>query len=171
VQAFLPITLQGQLETGESVTLLNAQNHGGALGTPRYVAAGAVLGAHVTVKISSTQPCVSAWIIRIWLNHLVEGEPGVLEDDGSTLDVETSDDGNWLIYSSSTPATLRQLEIRVVSGCLVLAQLAIGLEQELVTRQTEVRVASGEPCLTVHGRESARRPVGSTLRCCYWVRY
>jgi hypothetical protein len=65
VQAFLPITLQGQLETGESVTLLNAQNHGGALSTPRYVAAGAVLGAHVTVKISSTQPCVSAWIIRI----------------------------------------------------------------------------------------------------------
>jgi hypothetical protein len=41
VKAFLPITLQGQLETGECVTLLNAQNHGGGLfRPPRYVAHG-----------------------------------------------------------------------------------------------------------------------------------
>jgi len=64
------------------------------------------------------------------------------------------------MYSSSTPATLRQLEIRVVSGCLLLAQLAIGLEQELVTRQTEVRVASGEPWLTVYGPGVSASPSG-----------
>ena len=75
----------------------------------------------------------------------------MLEDDRSTLAVETSDDGSWLVYSSSAPATLRQLEIRVVSGCLVLAQLAIGLEQELVTRQTELRVADGAAWLAVEG--------------------
>jgi hypothetical protein len=40
VQSFLPITLHGQLDTGEPVTLLNAQNYGGdgaRFGNPRYV--------------------------------------------------------------------------------------------------------------------------------------
>ena len=32
------------------------------------------------------------------------------------LSVEISADGNWLVYCSSTPATLRQLQIRLFSG-------------------------------------------------------
>jgi len=151
VKAFLPITLQGQLETGECVTLLNAQNHGGGFfRPPRYVAHGAVLGdAHVTGE----DQLYSAVRFRLgnpyWLGHLTAGEPTVLDDDGSTLSVERSEDGNWLVYSSSAPATLRQLEIRVVSGCQVLAQLV--LHQDLAIRQTELRVASDDPWLSVHG--------------------
>jgi acyl-CoA synthetase (NDP forming) len=45
VKAFLPITVQERLDTGESVTLLNAQNHGGDgyFGAPLYKAHYAVV--------------------------------------------------------------------------------------------------------------------------------
>jgi ApeA N-terminal domain 1/Apea-like HEPN len=155
VKAFLPITLQGQLDTGESVTLLHAQNHGGRglFDTPRYVAYNAVVGdAHV----SGEDQLYAAVRFRLdhpyWLGHLEVGQPSVVDDDGSELSVEISDDvGKWLVYSSSSPATLRQLDIRVLSGCLVLAQLAIGLEQELVIRQTEVRINDSGTWLAVQG--------------------
>ena len=149
IEAFQPVTLQGQLDTGESVTLLDARNHGGRRSPPHYVAHVAVLGAHV----AGTDQPYSAVRFRMdrpyWLAHLAEGDSSVVQDDGSTLSVEASQEGNWLVYASSAPATLRQLEIRMVSGCLVLAQLA--LDQDLVTRQTQVRVNTGEPWLTVHG--------------------
>lgn len=108
-KAFLPITMHGELETGECVTLLNAQNHGGGLfRPPRYVAHGAVLGdAYVTGE----DQLYSAVRFRLghpyWLGHLTAGEPTVLDDDGSTLSVEGSEDGNWLVHSSSAPATPR----------------------------------------------------------------
>src|ERR1700761_7291267 len=40
VAAFAPIDLHGQLDSGESLSLFSAQNHGmsGLVGTPRYVA-------------------------------------------------------------------------------------------------------------------------------------
>jgi hypothetical protein len=69
VKSLLPITVQGLLETGESVTLVNAQNHGGDgsffLGAPRYKAHYAVLGdrhvSGVDQLLSAirfrTQPC------------------------------------------------------------------------------------------------------------------
>ena len=168
VEAFQPITLQGQLDTGESVTLLNAQNHGGDgwFSSPHYVAHVAVLGAYV----SGTDQLYSAVRFRLdhpyWLGHLVGGESSVVQDDGSTLSVEASEEGNWLVYSSSAPATLRQLEIRVVSGCLVLVRLAV--DQDLVIRETQVRVDPGGPWLTVHGPGSARRWIVLTLRhCCH----
>ncbi|GFG75421.1 hypothetical protein MBOT_27860 [Mycobacterium botniense] len=167
IQAFQPITLHGQLDSGESVTLLDAQNHGGDgqfSPPPHYVAGAAVLGAHV----AGTDQPYSAVRFRIddpyWLAHLAAGESSVVADDGSTLSVEASEEGNWLVYASSTPVTLRQLEIRVVSGCLVLAQLVT--DQDLVIRDTQVRVDANGPWLTVHGPafcESANRVNPETL--------
>lgn len=150
VEARQPITLQGQLDTGESVTLLDARNHGGIGSPPRYVADVAVLGA---AQAGGTDQLYSAVRFRVdhpdWLAHLVGGDLSVVQDDKSTLGVEASEEGNWLVYASSAPATLRQLEMRVVSGCLVLVRLAV--DQDLVIRETQVRVRPGGPWLTVHG--------------------
>jgi hypothetical protein len=104
VKAFLPITLQGQLDTGEAVTLLTARNHGsrGLFGAaPRYVADVVVRGDSY---VAGEDQLYSAVRFRLdhpyWLGHLAAGEPTVVADDRSTLSVETSDDGNWLVYSS-----------------------------------------------------------------------
>ena len=150
VEARQPITLQGQLDTGESVTLLDARNHGGIGSPPRYVAGVAVLGA---AQVGGTDQHYSAVRFRVdhpyWLAYLAGGDLSVVQDDGSTLSVEASEEGNCLVYASSASATLRQLEIRVVSGCLVLVRLAV--DQDLVIRETQVRVRPGGPWLTVHG--------------------
>ena len=91
---------------------------------PRYVAPLAVLGAHVTLE-----QLYSTVRFRLdhpyWMSHLSDNESSVVEDDRSTLSVEASEEGNWLVYTSSTPATLSQLEIRAISSCLALAQLAL----------------------------------------------
>ena len=79
----------------------------------------------------------------------------MVEDDQSTLSVEASADGNWLVYTSSTPATLIQLQMRAITGCLALAQLALFPDRErefdLRTRETQARVDSASPWLTVRG--------------------
>lgn len=84
-----------------------------------------------------------------WLAHLKAGQSSVVDDDGSTLSVDASDDGIWLRYSSATPATLRRLEKRVVTGCLSLAELS--LDQDFAARDTQVRIDVRDPWLTVHG--------------------
>ena len=100
VESFLPITLQGQLDNGESVTLLDARNYGGA-GTfaPRYRSPATVFGAHV-----SNDQLYSAVRFRMdrpyWLAHLTDGESSEVEDDGSRLTVDASDGDNWLVYES-----------------------------------------------------------------------
>lgn len=134
------------------MTLLEGQNRGGDgvfTSAPYYVAHGAVLGVAL---VTGEDQLYSAVRFRIdhpyWLGHLVAEDSSVLDDDGSTLTVEDSEDGKWLLYRSSVPMNLRQLEIRVVSGCLVLARLLSG--QDLVTRQTEVRVGD-DPWLAVQG--------------------
>jgi hypothetical protein len=161
VAAFQPVTLQGQLDTGELVTLLHAQNHGSAH-IPRYIAFTAIRGANV-----APDELYSAIRFRLddpfWLGHLTDGESSVVEDDGSTLSVEASEDGNWLVYESSTPATLRQLEVRVVSGCLVLVQLALYTDEDLVIRGTQVRVGSDSPWLTVSGPGFCAEPENPRL--------
>ena len=83
----------------------------------------------------------------------------MVEDDRSTLSVEASEEGNWLVYTSTTPATVLHLEIRAVSSCLALAQLALlpHPEQDLVTRETQVRIDSNGPWLTVLGAQLSRR--------------
>jgi hypothetical protein len=160
VAAFQPITLHGQLDSGEAVTLLSAQNHGGDgwFGSPHYVADVAVLAAHV----SGPDQRYSAVRFRIddpyWLAHLSDSQSSVVGDDGSTLGVGPSDGGNWLVYESSAPATLRQLEMRVVSGCLVLVRLA--LDHDVVTRESQVRVDPGGPWLAVHGSAHCATPGG-----------
>jgi hypothetical protein len=153
VKSFLPITVQGQLESGESVTLVNAQNHGGSgqfftRGRPRYKAHYAVVGDR---HVSGADQLFGAVRFRFgdpyWLGHLRDGDGSAVDSEDSTLSVETSADGNWLVYTAATPATLRQLESRVVLGCLTLAQLA--LDQDFEARDTHLRINAGDPWLTV----------------------
>jgi hypothetical protein len=162
VARFRPITFHGQLDTGELVTLLDAPNYGGAGLAPHYIAPVAVFGAH-----TSLEQLYSVVRFRIdhpyWLGHLTADESSVVEDDQSILSVEASADGNWLVYASSAPVTLRQLEIRVMSSCLALAQLALYPDQDLVTRETHVRIDSGSPWLTVHGPAFCAEPDNARL--------
>jgi len=77
------------------------------------------------------------------------GESSGVGSYGSKLSVEASEEGNWLLYTPATPATLRRLESMVVLGCLALAELA--LDQDFAARDTHVRINDGGPWLTVHG--------------------
>jgi hypothetical protein len=151
VESFQPITLHGQLDNGESVTLLDAQNHGAAGGfAPRYRSPIAVLGAWV-----SDDQLYNAVRFRMdrpyWLAHLTDGQSSEVEDDGSTLTVDASDGDNWLVYESSSPANLRQLEMRVTTGCLALLQLALHPDDDRAIREMQIRIEPGDPWLSVHG--------------------
>ncbi|ORA29299.1 HEPN domain-containing protein [Mycobacterium aquaticum] len=127
VASFLPITLHGQLDTGERITMLNARNYGGAgqlfRSLPRYVADTAVLGEH----IDDAQP-VHAVRFRLGhrycLDHL-SAENTAGNEYGAALGIEASNDGNWLVYSPAAPETLRRLEVLVVLGVRTLLELAL----------------------------------------------
>jgi hypothetical protein len=151
VARFRPVTLLGQLETGELMTLFDAPNYSGGAGfAPRYIAPVTVFGAHL-----SSDQRYGAVRFRIdhpyWLGHLVDGDSRVVEDDHSSLTVDACADGNWLVYVSAAPTTLRQLEVRAVSGCLALVELALCPGKEMVTSETQVRIDADSPWLTVHG--------------------
>jgi hypothetical protein len=185
VESFAPITLQGELDTGDFVTLLDARNHGsdgsmfGPL--PRYVAQVAVVGT----LVDGNEQRYSAVRFRVdhpyWLAHLNDGESSAVEDDGSTLSLQAADDGNWLLYESAAPEILHQLEMRVISGSLVLAALVLD-RHDLVTRQTQARVNSTDPWLDICGptwRSDSGKGIGpDTLldrdeltveRCAQWI--
>jgi len=159
VAKFRAITFWGQLETGEPVSVLDANNFGGLGLPPRYVAPLAVLGAHVTLEqLYSTVRFRLDHPYR--MSHLSDNESSVVEDDRSTLSVEASEEGNWLVYTSSTPATLSQLEILAISSCLALAQLALVPEadRDLRIRETQLRIGSNGPWLTVLGPAFCAEP-------------
>ncbi|MFN3007210.1 HEPN domain-containing protein [Mycolicibacterium wolinskyi] len=147
VASFLPITLHGELDTGERITMLNARNHGGAgqwfRGSPRYVADTVVLGEH----IDTDQP-VNAVRFRLghryWFDHLNAGDV-VVDEHGAVLGIEDAENGNWLTYTPASPQTLRRLEVLVVSGVRALMQLA--LDQPLAAEDVEIRVALDGPWL------------------------
>ena len=138
VAAFAPIDLLGQLDSGELVSLLSAQNHG--LFAPHYIARVTVFGAHV-----SSEQLYSAVRFRIdhpyWTAHLAAGETHTVPDDGSVLRAvapsEGTDKGTWLVYESALPRSRRDLDSRVLAGCLALARLA--LDRPLALRTIEVR--------------------------------
>lgn len=153
VASFLPITLHGQLDTGERVTMLNAHNHGGPgqwlRGSPRYVAHTAVLGGH----IDPAQPVYGIRFrlgYRYWLDHLAEDTAA--NKDGAVLGIETSNDGNWLVYTPATPEALRRLEVLVISGVRALMELA--LDQSLDNEDVELRAAPDGPWLPLLTDES-----------------
>jgi hypothetical protein len=151
VESFLPITLQGQLDNGEPMTLLDARNYGGAGNFAlRYRASATVFGAYV-----SNDQLYSGVRFRMdrpyWFVHLTDGESSEVGDDGSRLTIDASDGDNWLVYESSSPVNLRQLEIRVTSGCLALLQLALYPDEDRVIREMQVRINAGTPWLTLHG--------------------
>jgi hypothetical protein len=160
---FRSVTVAGRLATGEYVTLLDAPNYGGPGFAPRYVASATIIGAapvasdqiYSTVRFLLDNP--------FWLGHLTDGHSATVEDDQSTLSVEFSPEGNWLVYESSSLVTLRQLESRVVSGCLALAQLALFPSDNLVARRTQVRVGPGSHWLTVHGPTFCAEPKNARM--------
>jgi hypothetical protein len=159
IKAFLPITVQGQLDSGDFVTSVNAHNHGGPgrpFENPFYKAYYAIVGDRT---VSGPDQPFTSMHFRFgdpyWLGHLQDRECSPVDDDGSTLSVEFADDGNWLLYASATPATLDRLESRVVLGCRTLAELA--LDQEFEARDTQVRIDDGDAWLTVLG-PSANTP-------------
>jgi hypothetical protein len=140
VAAFAPVDLHGQLDSGELVSLLSAQNRG--LFTPVYVARVAVFGAHV-----SGDQLYSAVRFRIdvpyWTAHLPDGESHTVPDNGSILRAVTPeeglDQGMWLVYESAQPCSRRDLDSRVLAGCRALARLA--LDRPLAVRTVEVRIS------------------------------
>lgn len=162
VASFLATTVHGQLDSGEAVTLLAAQNHGGPGFRPHYYGTAAIVGALV-----SKDQLYSTVRFRLdhlyWMAHLTGGEASTVEDNGSKLSIEGSDEGNWLVYESSTPATLRQFEIRVISGCLAFLQLAIYPDpaEARVTRETQIRIHPDSPWLAVHGAAFCAEPSDS----------
>jgi hypothetical protein len=153
VKASLPITMQGSLETGDCVTLIDAQNWGDPgppFGTPHYRAFYAIVGDRHT---GGPEELFSAMRFRFgdayWLGHLQHGQTVSVGGDGSTLSVEGVDDGNWLLYESAAPLTQERLEMMVQSGCLTLAELA--LDQDFEARDTWVRINEGDDWLRVYG--------------------
>jgi hypothetical protein len=161
---FRPVTVAGQLASGEFVTLLNAPNFGGPGSAPRYVSSATIIGA-TPVTSDQTYSAVRFLLDNpLWLAHLTDGDSAVVEDDQSVLSVESSSDGNWLAYTSSSPVSLRQIESRVVSGCLALAQLALFPDADLVARQTQVRVEPQGAWLAVHGPAFGVEPEHARLQ-------
>nr|WP_142282850.1 HEPN domain-containing protein [Mycobacterium aquaticum] len=150
VAAFQPITIHGRLDSGVDVTLVNAQNYQPDSGQPRYEAHQAIVGAHVS-GADQLYTGVRYQLGHLLLGHLPVGVASVVPDDGSRLSADPAEDGEmWLVYEAATPMTLRQLHMRVVSGCLVLLRLA--LDQPVAIRACQVRVNEGDPWLTVHSQ-------------------
>jgi hypothetical protein len=151
VAAFAPVDLHGQLDSGELVSLLSAQNH--SLFGPRYVAGVAVSGAHV-----SGDQLYGAVRFRIdvpyWTTHLADGETHMIPDDGSVLHAaapeEGVDGGMWLVYESAQPRSYRDLSSRVLGACRTLARLA--LDQPLALRTVEVRIDQDGEWLPLHSK-------------------
>jgi hypothetical protein len=158
VARFRAVSFYGQLETGEMVSVFDANNNGGVGGGGRYVAPVGLVGANVT-----TEQRYSAVRFRFghpyWLSHLTDGESSVVADDNSTISVEASPDGNWLVYESAEPVTLREMEIRAVSSCLAFAQVALRPDLDVETRDTQVRVDSDSAWLTLIGPAFSKEPV------------
>jgi hypothetical protein len=149
VAAFAPMDLHGQLDSGELVSLLSAQNHG--LFTPRYVARVAVFGAHVfgdqlyrAVRFRIDVP--------YWTAHLANGESYTVPDDGSVLFAaapeEGTEEGMWLVYESAQPRSRRELDSRVLAGCRALARLV--LDRPLAVRTVEIRINLDGEWLPLH---------------------
>jgi hypothetical protein len=159
---FRSIDIHGQLDTGERVTLFAANNHGGSVGPPIYVTSAVIFGALV-----SSDQTYSTVRFRLddpyWLSHLNDGASSVVNDDSSTIRVEASQHGNWLVYESSKPATLQQLEIRVMSRCLALAQLTLYPDKDLVASETELHIDAEGVWLPVWGRAFREEPIGVQL--------
>ena len=151
VAAFAPMDLHALLDSGELVSLLSAQNHG--LFKPHYVAIVAVFGAHV-----ASDQLYSALRFRIddpvWTAHLVDGANHTVPDDRSVLHAAAPEDGPdrgmWLVYESAQPRSRRELDIRVLAGCLALARLA--LDRPVAVRTVEVRINQDGQWLPLHSK-------------------
>lgn len=155
VAASLPRDLFGQLDSGEAVSMIHAQNFGGS-GLdylPEFRSPVLITGGHVTgkqlyraVRFRLDQP--------YWTLHLSDGERAVVPDDGSVISVKYRDAVPWLVYECADPTDLRGLTQRVVSGCAVLGWLM--WDQRIVSVETEVQIDAASRWLSVRGRQFAR---------------
>lgn len=149
VASFLPITLHGQLDTGQRITMLNARNHGGAgrwfRGKPRYAAEAVVFGEHID-GAQAVQSVRFRLGHRYWLDHF-SAHRTVANEDGAVLSIEPSERGNWLVYTPATPETFHRLEVLALSGVRTLMQLA--LDQSLDAQDIELRFGPDGPWLPV----------------------
>lgn len=147
VASFLPVTLHGLLDDGQPITVLVAQNYGraGAFSLV-YRGSAAIVGAHV-----SDNERYSELRFRMdrphWTAHLQDGASCVVPDDESRLVVSASPDGNWLVYEAARTSTLRQLELRALSGCLAFLHLAVHPDESRVIRATRIRLGPAAPWL------------------------
>ena len=158
------ITIWGDLETGEPVTVFDARNVGGFGPSANYLAPMALVGARVT---HDQRYRTVRFILddRAWLSHLRDGESSEVNDDHSVLAVEGSDNGNWLVYTSAVPETLTQLEIRVVTSCLALAQLALMPDRghDLCTRAMQLQIDRNNRWLPVYAPAVCAQPAQPRL--------
>jgi hypothetical protein len=152
VEAMRPITLAGQLDSGELVTLLEARNFGGdgQFGFPQYQAAQVVVGALVAGPGQHYRSLRFRFDDPRWLAHLRGGESAMVADDGSTIRIEADAGGNWIVYESTRPMTLRDLRSRVELGCEIMAQLV--LDADVTTAARQVKIDENGPWLNVFSR-------------------
>lgn len=122
VQSFAPILIHGELDSGDLVTLLSAQNHSVAPMPPRYKARVAIEGAHVdagqvydVIRFRVADP--------YWTDHLTLND-AAQTSDGSVLHTEGAGDGIWLVYETVSPRNIRDLEQYVANACITLMALA-----------------------------------------------
>ena len=139
VKSFAPILIHGELDTGENLTLLSAQNYSAGPTLPRYRARVSILGAHVDANhaYSAMRFRVSD---RYWTDHLSPGESAQTADL-STLRTEAAEDGIWLIYEGASHRNIRDLEQYVANSCITLMTLAFDFRPEI--QEIELRTHDG----------------------------
>lgn len=135
VKSFAPVLIHGQLDSGQLVTLLSAQNHSVAPAPPRYEARAAIEGAHVSadqlydaIRFQVADP--------YWTKHLALGDSAQTED-GSTLRIEEGAEGNWIVYEAATRRNIRDLEQYVANACITLMTLAFDFRPNV--QQIEIK--------------------------------
>ncbi|WP_152427880.1 HEPN domain-containing protein [Dietzia sp. UCD-THP] len=139
VKSFAPVLIHGELDTGELLTLLSAQNHAAGPILPKYRARVAILGAHVDANhaYSAMRFRVSD---RYWTDHLSPGESAQTADL-SVLRTEAAEDGVWLIYEGAKPRNIRDLEQYVANACITLMTLAFDFRPTI--QEVELRTHDG----------------------------
>ncbi|MGV9671312.1 HEPN domain-containing protein [Gordonia sp. NPDC003504] len=151
VKSFAARDVHCTLDSGDLVSLLRANNHGGTghHTYPEYRSRRVVFGAHVadTQVYSAMRFRLDA---RWWLSHIVDGETAEVPDDRSVLSFEVHGDEAWLVYEAARPATLEGLSRRVISACRFLSWLTLGTTLEVL--RTEVRACTEGQWMRVYGQ-------------------
>ena len=82
----------------------------------------------------------------------------MVDDDGSTLGVESDGTRMWLVYSRAQPATLRQLQDRAVMGCSGADFSWRSTPMRLRHKAVQVRIDMDSPWLPIDSKR-LREPI------------